>query len=209
MFTHYIFDFDGTLFDSYPHTTRAFLNMLSEFGKSAPWEAVNRSLRISFGQAYRDFQLSREEIDRFLVLAHELDTLPEVAPYPGAKEFISDLVAMGKKCHIYTHRENRTLYAYLDRYDMTNLFTLFVTENDGFPLKPAPDALLSMMARGGFSADTACMIGDREIDVLAGKNAGMKGCLFDEDHINPPTTADFTVHNFAELRKLFIEGELI
>ena len=90
MYTHYIFDFDGTVFDSYPHTTQSFLTMLSEFGKSAAWEKVNRSLRISFAQAYRDFSLSKEEIDRFLVLAHELHTPPEVAPYPGAKAFITD-----------------------------------------------------------------------------------------------------------------------
>ena len=34
MYSHYIWDFDGTLFDSYPQMTRAFQQALSDLGYS-------------------------------------------------------------------------------------------------------------------------------------------------------------------------------
>jgi len=44
------------------------------------------------------------------------------------------------------------------------------------------------------------MIGDRDIDVLAGHNAGMKGILFDPDGYFPEfTDVELTVRSMKEL----------
>ena len=42
------------------------------------------------------------------------------------------------------------------------------------------------------------MIGDREIDVLSGKNAGTYGCLFTKKE-NVDTAADFVVRDISEI----------
>ena len=47
------------------------------------------------------------------------------------------------------------------------------------------------------------MIGDREIDVLSGINAGTFGCLFSKKE-NPETNADFVISDISQV--LDIEG---
>ena len=51
------------------------------------------------------------------------------------------------------------------------------------------------------------MVGDREIDILSGKNAGVYTCLYMEG--NPGalnTKADYTVENMAAFQALFLES---
>ena len=57
-----------------------------------------------------------------------------------------------------------------------------ITVEDPFPLKPAPDALLHLMKRCAIAPAAAVMLGDRDIDVEAAKNAGIAGCLIDAGH---------------------------
>ena len=47
MYSHYIWDFDGTLFDSYPQMTRAFQQALSDLGYSHTSNEILSHLKIS------------------------------------------------------------------------------------------------------------------------------------------------------------------
>lgn len=46
--------------------------------------------------------------------------------------------------------------------------------------------------------EEAIMIGDRELDILSGKNAGIDACFFDEEGLNCQT-ADYNIRNMMEL----------
>jgi phosphoglycolate phosphatase-like HAD superfamily hydrolase len=67
-----------------------------------------------------------------------------------------------------------------------------------FPSKPAPDAVNYICDTYGLDRSETVMIGDREIDVLSGKNAGCFGCLFTKKE-KPETAADFVVNNIAQV----------
>jgi phosphoglycolate phosphatase-like HAD superfamily hydrolase len=49
------------------------------------------------------------------------------------------------------------------------------------------------------------MIGDRPLDVEAGNNAGMKGCLWDADGFFPNCKADYKVRDLGELETIFLQ----
>ena len=51
-----------------------------------------------------------------------------------------------------------------------------VREN-GFPGKPAPDAVLYLLEKHGLDPAETIMIGDRDLDGQSGINAGATGCL--------------------------------
>ena len=55
-----------------------------------------------------------------------------------------------------------------------------VTGEDGFPSKPAPDAILHLLNTHAIPPGQALMIGDRLIDVQAAQNAGIAGCWWTE-----------------------------
>ena len=52
MIKNYIWDFDGMLFDSYPHITSAFLKALADFGIEADYDEAKAQLEISYATAY-------------------------------------------------------------------------------------------------------------------------------------------------------------
>ena len=58
---NYIWDFDGMLFDSYPHITSAFIKALSESGKTADYDEAKALLEITYATAYEHYGGTEEE----------------------------------------------------------------------------------------------------------------------------------------------------
>ena len=87
--------------------------------------------------------------------------------------------------------------------DTEELFEDAVLRTDGFPDKPAPDALLALMERNGLKPEECAMVGDRDIDIDAGHNAGMSGVMFDPDGFYAAHPAEIRARTMEELcRKL-------
>ena len=66
--------------------------------------------------------------------------------------------------------------------------------------KNAPDALLVLVNRHSLELSRSVMIGDRDIDVLAGKNAGMDGILMDDENFYPDLEVTYKVKSLAEIK---------
>ncbi len=180
-YKNYIWDFDGTLFDSYPHSCQAFWQILGEEGKQegTTKEEIMRYLQVTFAAAKEFSGISDEGYDRFWATVHlmgEEETFPRTVPFEDCEAVLKAVLEAGGKNYIYTHR-NHSVHVYLEKFGMARYFSDAVTEEDGFALKPAPDALLALMERNGLKKEECIMIGDREIDGLAGHNAGIAGAL--------------------------------
>lgn len=122
----------------------------------------------------------------------------DLPPYPGALELCKRVCDAGGQNLLYTHRDSLSLKM-LQRHGFSPYFSGGVTAEDGFPPKPAPNALQFLMGKFGFSPQEALMIGDRDIDLLAGSNAGIDGCLFDPhgDYLSFP--APYRGRSMSEL----------
>lgn len=208
MIRNLIWDFDGMLFDSYPHMIEAMRRALADFGVETTCEALFGPMKQSVTVACRTFLpetaadsgLNRRLFDRYQFWEAP-ENPPEVRPFPGVPELLRAVCADGRKNLVYSHR-GLTLYHYLDKYDLRGCFSGFVTEDMHFPHKPAPDAILYLIRTCGLDPAETMMLGDREIDVQSGHNAGILGCLFDEFGILPPSEADFRIRTHDELYAL-------
>ena len=69
-----------------------------------------------------------------------------------------------------------------------------------YPRKPAPDALLVLVERYSLDLSRSVMIGDRDIDVLAGRNAGMAGILIDDENFYPDLEVEHKVKSLIEIK---------
>jgi HAD superfamily hydrolase (TIGR01549 family) len=98
-----------------------------------------------------------------------------------AEETLRSLQNKGIAHYIFTHRGHST-FAILDRLGLRAFFQDIITKENGFPLKPAPDALNYLIEKHGLNRAECIMLGDRDIDLDSGKNAGMACALFDPDH---------------------------
>ena len=93
----------------------------------------------------------------------------------------------------------------VDRFALRKYFTGFVTRENGFPMKPAPDAIRYLLDEFQLDPAETIMIGDREIDILSGKNAGIHTCLFTDGNPGAAASeAEYTAGNMAELYALFL-----
>ena len=70
-----------------------------------------------------------------------------------------------------------------------------------FAQKPSPDAVNWICETYGLDKSETVMIGDREIDVLSGKNAGVSGCLFTKKE-NVESKADFIIRDIIETEEI-------
>lgn len=195
---NYIWDFDGMLFDSYPHITSAFLKMMRDYGKDADYDEAKALLEITFADCFEHYGTTEEEKAVFRKYEHDYSLRPIAVPFENTVKTIKLLSERGCRHFLYTHRGNETSQHYLNECGIAEYFTAFVDSSNGFPAKPAPDAVEWICREYNLDKSETVMIGDREIDVLSGKNAGVFGCLFTKKE-NPTTAADFVVDDIIKI----------
>lgn len=186
------------LFDSYPHITRAFAKMMKEDGIDIDEPAVQKMFEINFDTVFKHFGTSEEQKERFRKYEHDFCLEPLAVPFPNTIETLKETAHIGKN-FLYTHR-GKSVFCYLNEYGIYDSFTDFITSEDGFPPKPAPDAVEYFLKKYNLKKSETVMIGDREIDVLSGKNAGTYGCLFTID--KKETAADFVIDDIKKILEI-------
>lgn len=196
----FFWDFDGTLYDSYPAMMDSCLNGSREWGLSLSREEVLKELKVSvphfkavFGEK---LSLSPEETEAAFRRFPSVDT-EKMIPYKGVQGALEKILLRGGCSFLYTHR-GRDALRYMERDGLMKYFRGGVTGEDGFPRKPAPDALLFLIGKYGLDKTECVMMGDRDIDLDAAKNAGIATCLFDPDGFYPAYTADHRLVSFED-----------
>lgn len=181
LYKNYIWDFDGTLFDSYPHIFAALWKIMTSDGLAERFEPaeVMAHLQVSFASMREYTSISDDAYGRFLKIhdyAADDEIEPRIVPFADAAEVLSKVISRGGRNFLYTHRNNTTFY-YLKRFGFDGYFSDILTADENFPPKPSPDALKTLITRNSLVLSETIMIGDREIDGLSGKNAGIEGAL--------------------------------
>ena len=180
-FTEFFWDFDGTLFDTYPRINSAMMKALNELGVQIEMEALARMTKVTVGHAASILLPGREKEVMQRYRAHYASMgIETFLPYEGAFRMLKSVCEHGGRNYLYTHSRSYTIDV-LKYYGVDSLFADFITGDDGFASKPAPDALLSMIDKRHLDPAKCIMMGDRDIDLLAGQNAGIAGCMFDPD----------------------------
>lgn len=199
-YRHVIWDFDGTLFDTYPAMGEAFRLALLEFGFDEPRAAVIAWMKTSMGQAHRHYQqrfgLDEDFFARYA--AHRERTERDMAaPYPGIEALCRKICEAGGDNFLYTHR-GATSGEHIKRFGLAGCFKELVTSQNGFERKPSPEAVLHLLQKHRLSPDETIMIGDRNLDILAAKNAGIHTCFFSETG-EKDADAEYNIDGFARL----------
>lgn len=208
IFQHYFWDYDGTLYDTYPRITRAICRTMQEYGVQAEYEQLYPLLKQKFRRAWSAYLepkgISYEEFMDTYHRFSELEPKDTMQLYPGAKEMLEAVVRAGGKNYLYTHR-GQSAFSYLEKDELMELFTDFVTSQHNFPNKPAPDALNYLCDKHGLDKAACVMIGDRDIDLDAGKNAGMACALFDPEGYYPAYDTPYRFADLGEMRRALVE----
>lgn len=202
MFDSLIYDFDGTLCDTYPIFADIIEELLHEHELHDDREQILINLKVTLKYAISQYDWGTDpaEIQRQVGVRRRM-RLEEHRPIDGTEEILRYAIEQGKKNYLYTHT-GRFVYDILDAWGMRDLFAGFIDGGMSFPMKPQPDALNFLSEQYGIDKKSALMIGDRDIDVLAGENAGMAGCLFDEGDYFRDFTCEYRIDHLLDLKKI-------
>lgn len=176
---HFIWDFDGTLFDTYPVIIGNLRSALKEFGFDCDYTEAMKLMLISIPNArnhYADkFGIDRKALADAYNRHHSASqsSLPAL-PFEGTKKVLAKIKASGRFSYIYTHRKYGECMDYLKKYGLETFFEEVIgSDSPSFSGKPNPDSVLYLMRKYGMAETDAVIIGDRECDLGSGRNAGM------------------------------------
>ena len=204
----YFWDFDGTLFDTYPIMVDAFMQALQrqhvseiEMDEVEYYEVMRRH---SLGTAVQQFSsmygvdATRLEQDYRRI---EATMIENARPFDGIPALLRLIQAQGGQHFLLTHRDKSAL-TLLAQDDLKDLFTGFVTSEQAYARKPDPESLTALITQYQVDRSTAIMIGDRNLDVEAGHRAGIAGALFDPGRLinSAVSKPEISVTNVIGLR---------
>lgn len=204
-FRYLLWDFDGTLFDTYPPLIRAMAGALAALGHTIPEARISALLADSLVSAI-DTLSAGLALDRAAFVAEieriQADISPnERPPFPGVIALCERVRAAGGTNLLFTHRDRATLCALLSWHGADHLFLDILTTDDGYPRKPDPAGFRALIERNGLPVHEVLAIGDRDLDILAGQAAGIATCLFRATP-SPGVTPDFRIASWDELAAL-------
>ena len=201
MIKHIIWDFDGTLFDSYPGMVNAFLRALKKYEIEAEYDEVLKLFLNSEKTAVQYYQnqfLLGEELTEVYQDEKSHIDLSNMLPFPYAKEVCQRIKEAGRYNYILTHRGSTT-YDILRKNGMVELFTEIVTKDNQFARKPDPEAIYYLLDKYQIDLKEAMIVGDREIEILLGQKAKVKTCFYESGNREPELQADYRVKSLEEV----------
>ena len=199
---NYIWDFDGTLFDTYPAMVDGAWQALKDFGISMDKKEIYFKMK-KYCTSYliNESNLNAKEFNE-LFHRYEKESTEVSRPFPETKQVLEMLKDNGGRHFILTHRLTESTWGLLKEHRLAHLIEEVVGIDQDFPRKPNPASLNYLIDTFHLERTDTMMIGDRRLDIEAGKNAGVATCLYDIDHFLGAIPADYVVGNLNEILTL-------
>ena len=177
----YIFDIDGTLVDSNELHVDAWDRAFRRFGKSFPREQLQAQIGKGSDQYLPEFLSSTEieqfgkELDDYRSDIFREDYLPQVRPFPNARELIEQIRADRNQIILASSgKKEDTAYYIKDLLKIELLIDGFTTADDAEHSKPAPDIFEAALRKlDDISPTNAVTVGDTRFDIEAARKVGL------------------------------------
>ena len=176
-----IWDLDGTLLDSYDVIVESICLTFTEFKIPYVKEeihsvAIRSSIKALFAEVACKTGVDASLLHRrYSEISGNKYSL--IKAENGAYEVLRRLSENGFEHYVFTHRGKTTLPV-LDHLHMTSFFREILTSQSGFQRKPHPEGLFYLMEKNALDPKNTYYVGDRELDMLCAKNAGIPGVLY-------------------------------
>lgn len=206
-FEHLIWDFDGTLFDTYPPLITSIERALSELGVREPRAEIARLLSDTLDGCLEELSarhgLEGAVLEGRIAYYQRQVTAQDQPPFTGVISLCERFLKAGGQNFIFTHRSRESVSYLLEWYRVQGLFAEVLTVEDGFPRKPDPAGFNALIERHALPRERVLAIGDRTLDVIAGRRAGISTCLFRSEP-DLACSPDFVISSFEELKFILL-----
>lgn len=204
-----LFDFDGTLFNTFDGIARCVNCALQKMGKQQLSDDVLRNfLGPPIHSSMRNYaNLSESESEtavRLFRQEYEIAGVFESKPYDGIVQLLSELKQSGVQLCVASSKPIDSIYKLLDKHAMREFFVRVCGADKAERGEDKKDLLMNAMIERD-----AVMVGDRKYDVLAAKELGLRavgvtyGFGSAEELLS--SGADVLADDSAELKRVLFE----
>jgi HAD superfamily hydrolase (TIGR01509 family) len=168
-----LFDWDGTLLDSYASDTRAYLTMFRALGVHWGVAELTRHYSPNWYRVYRAARLPREkwdEADRLWTIAYGKES---PALLPGARRIVQTL-SRDFDLAIVTSGNRRRVRRQLRGFNLASYFSACVCSEDTPRKKPHPAPLNLALDRLRADPEECVYVGDTAEDIEMARRAGVR-----------------------------------
>ncbi len=177
-----IFDLDGTLTDTLEDIADYMNTALAEYG--FPVHPVD-AYRLKVGSGMRTLVIrslpegeEREEtvngLEKRLIRLYAENPVGKTRLYPGIAELLDWLSRRGLPLSVLSNKAHELVVPVADALLSDWKFEYIRGASDSYPRKPEPDSALAIARDIGVEPGSVVFLGDSDIDMLTGNNAGME-----------------------------------
>ncbi len=172
-----VFDFDGTLVDSYPLIEEAFANVMQAHHLDEEARALFRhsrglplpeQMKLISPKIWEDLVNTYRRADASLGCAQV---------FRGVPTLVRTFRRAGVRLGIVSSKRRVLVEAEMEAIHLRPYFDVIVGYEDVTPSKPAPDPLLEAIARLGLSRASTVYVGDSMVDLQTGRAARVRTVL--------------------------------
>lgn len=202
MFDTFIWDFDGTLFDTYPMIVQGYILALKDYNIESSREEIYQLLKKASSKAIAEkYQLNFVDLSKKAKVHEENVTNFVPKSFIGTKDVLEKIVAKQKTSMILTHRRQDSTQLLLEEEQLADFVTEIVGPENDFPRKPHPASLIYLLEKYSLDPNKTVMIGDRALDIDAGKNAGVHTIFFDNENLLTDIQADHRATSIMDIKR--------
>ena len=168
-----LFDWDGTLLDSYDADSSAYLAMFAELGVAWDLEDLARHYSPNWYDVYRAAGLDRSRWDDADRAWRKQYAMHRPALLPGARQM---LAALGKRyaLGLVTSGDRDRVMRQLREFRLIRTFSARVCSADTENKKPHPEPLLCALQKMRLLPEDCVYVGDTREDVHMARRAGVR-----------------------------------
>jgi phosphoglycolate phosphatase-like HAD superfamily hydrolase len=206
-----ILDLDGTLVDSKRDIADAQLWALAQVGvdhlrREDLYRYIGRPLEYTFEQLLPVSLHERiPDIARMYAEYFPSHSLLTTTLFPGVEDTLRRLHLAGVRLAVASSKKGGGIKRVTDHFGIDDLFVQ-LQGSDRLRFKPAPDVINIILAAQGWKLQDTLMVGDTDVDILAGKNAGVATAAVTYGSLSEAELMefhpDFIIRSFPELARV-------
>ncbi len=178
MYRTILFDLDGTLTDPGEGITNSVAYALKKYGievsdKKTLYKFIGPPLKDSFMKYYGFSEEKAVEAIGYYREYFREKGLFENEVYPGVEELLIKIKASGRKIVLATSKPEEFAVKILEHFNLVKYFDVVAGASMDEKRNKKGDVIFYAMEKGGFSAENAVMVGDREHDIFGAKENHM------------------------------------
>lgn len=177
---HCCFDLDGTLVDSNKTIYKATAYSLQKLG--IEFNIPENKFALKIGQHFVDifnaFNITVPDFEKFITIykINYFEQMEFSKVYDGVEETLRAIKDQDIQVSLLTTKIQDQADTIIDHFNLRQYFDLVMGRREGIQHKPSPEPLLKICNDLGVNSKNTLMVGDTELDIQCGKNAGSYSC---------------------------------